>query len=151
MIGLPQRIADELVRVEGVAAVVLGGSLASGRAAALKSSAETSPAEAAKRFEALLGGMLVKEMRKSLPEGFFGGGTGFDELLIAGQCEPRKLGVGASGRELRALFTTVLRSSRTAYRREYGYLSTRSENDGVNVATGSLRLAVGLVEMLRRL
>jgi hypothetical protein len=57
----------------------------------------------------------------------------------------------ASKRELRALFTTVLRSSRTAYRREYGYLSTRSENDGVNVATGSLRLAVGLVEMLRRL
>jgi len=29
-------------------------------------------------FEALLGTMLVKELRKSLPNGFFGGGTGSD-------------------------------------------------------------------------
>jgi Rod binding domain-containing protein len=34
--------------------------------------------EAAKRFEALLASMLVKELRQTLPEGFFGGGAGAD-------------------------------------------------------------------------
>jgi hypothetical protein len=38
--------------------------------------ADTLPA--ARRFQALLGAMLVKEMRSSLPEGFFGGGAGGD-------------------------------------------------------------------------
>jgi Rod binding domain-containing protein len=33
---------------------------------------------AARRFQALLGAMLVKEMRSTLPEGFFGGGAGGD-------------------------------------------------------------------------
>ncbi len=48
------------------------------RAARLKADAQRSPEEAAGRFEALLGGMLVKEMRKALPDGFFGQGTGSD-------------------------------------------------------------------------
>lgn len=34
--------------------------------------------EAAKKFEALFATMLVKEMRKALPEGFFGEGAGGD-------------------------------------------------------------------------
>lgn len=33
---------------------------------------------AARRFQALLGALLVKEMRTTLPEGFFGGGAGGD-------------------------------------------------------------------------
>lgn len=79
--------------------------------------------------------------------------TGVPQNLLHGLAiaYPAEGGETATRRELRALFTTVLRSSRTAYRREHGYLSTRSENDGVNVAMGSLRLAVGLVEMSRRL
>lgn len=40
--------------------------------------AESDSAETAKQFEALLATMLVKEMRKSLPEGFFGKGPGSD-------------------------------------------------------------------------
>ncbi|MCP3914604.1 MAG: hypothetical protein GY711_03490 [bacterium] len=58
---------------------------------------------------------------------------------------------GPDLRELRAMFTTLLRSSRTAYRREFGYLETRREVQGSNRSAGSLRLAVGLVEMLQRL
>lgn len=33
---------------------------------------------AAKRFQSMLASMLVKEMRTTLPEGFFGSGTGND-------------------------------------------------------------------------
>ncbi len=51
----------------------------------------------------------------------------------------------------RARFASVLRSSLDAYRRPYGMLSTREERSGPNLCGGSLRLAVGLVEMLRRL
>ena len=58
---------------------------------------------------------------------------------------------GPDLREVRAMFTTLLRSSRTAYRREFGYLETRREVQGSNRSAGSLRLAVGLVEMLQRL
>ena len=52
---------------------------ANAQAASLKrTTAQDSPAEAAQRFEELLGSMLVKEMRKALPEGFFGEGPGAD-------------------------------------------------------------------------
>ncbi|MBL8863770.1 MAG: rod-binding protein [Planctomycetes bacterium] len=40
--------------------------------------AQGDPAEAAARFEALLATMLVKEMRSSLSEGFFGSGSAGD-------------------------------------------------------------------------
>jgi Rod binding domain-containing protein len=40
--------------------------------------AQGDPREAAQRFEALLATMLVKEMRSSLPEGFFGSGSAGD-------------------------------------------------------------------------
>ncbi len=36
--------------------------------------------EAAEKFEALLGGMLAKELRKGLPEGFFGEGPGSEQF-----------------------------------------------------------------------
>ena len=57
----------------------------------------------------------------------------------------------ASLAEVRAMFAAVLRSSRAAYRREYGYLPGRREEPGTNESVASLRLAVGLVEMLERL
>lgn len=36
------------------------------------------PGETAKKFESVLSTLLVKEMRRSLPEGFFGGGADGD-------------------------------------------------------------------------
>lgn len=53
--------------------------------------------------------------------------------------------------EQRALFTTVFRSSRDHYKREFGYLSTRTERTGANPAGGGVRLAAGMVEMLHQL
>ena len=41
---------------------------------------ERSPEEAGKKFEAMLGTMLAKEMRKGLDEGFFGKGPGADSF-----------------------------------------------------------------------
>ena len=56
---------------------------------------------------------------------------------------------GGPGPELlRAMLTSVLRASRRAYRRPFGYLSTRFEAQGHNYSRGSVALAVGLVEML---
>ena len=53
--------------------------------------------------------------------------------------------------EVRAMYTAVLRSSREAYRRPYGYLLDRHERKGPNSARGSLRMLIGLVRMLERL
>ncbi len=53
-------------------------SLADARVGKLRGSAQSSPEEAAARFEELLASMLVKEMRNALPEGFFGKSTGSD-------------------------------------------------------------------------
>jgi hypothetical protein len=52
---------------------------------------------------------------------------------------------------LRALYTTVLRSSESAYRREHGWLRTRLELDGRNITGGELRMLAGWIEMLRHL
>jgi Rod binding domain-containing protein len=41
-------------------------------------SAPADSAPAARRFQEMLGTMLVKEMRRTLPEGFFGGGASGD-------------------------------------------------------------------------
>lgn len=56
--------------------------------------------DAAHEFERLFATMLVKEMRTTLPEGFFGGGTGsdvfdgwFDEHLGSSLAEGRGLGL----------------------------------------------------------
>jgi len=81
--------------------------------------------------------------------------TGTPQNLLSGLAslyEPRLVAPdGIDLAELRAQFTAVLRSSAATYKRPYGYLSTRREQAGLNMSMGSLRLAVGLVEMLRRL
>lgn len=48
----------------------------------------------------------------------------------------------------RAMFLAVLRSSSAAYARPHGWLSTREEQAGHNLAFGELRAAIGAVEML---
>lgn len=59
--------------------------------------------------------------------------------------------LGHSDEELRALFASVLRSSVEHYRREYGYLVSRTQSAGANPSGGSIRLGVALAEMLRGL
>ena len=53
--------------------------------------------------------------------------------------------------EVRAMFTAILRTTTTRYRRPYGYLGTLTEHSGQNPGGGSIRLMLGLVEMLARL
>ena len=53
--------------------------------------------------------------------------------------------------ELRALFASVLRSSVEHYRREHGYLVSRTQRAGDNPCGGSIRLGVALAEILRGL
>jgi len=59
--------------------------------------------------------------------------------------------LGHTDEELRALFASVLRSSVEHYRREHGYLVTRTQRAGANPCGGSIRLGVALAEMLRGL
>lgn len=52
-------------------------------------------------------------------------------------------------RELRAMYAAVLDSSRTMYRRKFGWLATRSEQtSGANYAIGEQRMLPGMVDML---
>jgi len=53
--------------------------------------------------------------------------------------------------ETRAMYAAVLRATASAYRQPFGYLSTVHPVPGHNPATGSLRLAPGLVIMLEAL
>ncbi len=62
----------------------------------------SSPDEAGRKFEAMLGTMLAKEMRKGLDEGFFGKGPGadafsswFDEYVGRVMAEQGTLGTGS--------------------------------------------------------
>ena len=59
--------------------------------------------------------------------------------------------LGHSDEELRALFASVMRSSVEHYRRDYGYLVTRTQSAGANPCGGSIRLGVALAEMLKGL
>jgi hypothetical protein len=59
--------------------------------------------------------------------------------------------LGHSDEELRALFASVLRSSVEHYRRDYGYLVTRTQSAGTNPCGGSIRLGVALAEILKGL
>lgn len=76
-------------------------------------------------------------------------GVPFNLLQGLGLVYREELGLRSA--ETRGRFTAVLRSSIEAYRRAHGYLITRGERQGPNRCGGSLRLAVGVVEMLRRL
>ncbi len=69
-------------------------------AAARAASAQGDGAHAARDFERLLATQLVKELRRGLPEGFFGSEAGsdvfegwFDENLGDALCEGRGLGL----------------------------------------------------------
>ena len=69
-------------------------------AAARTASAQGNGAHAARDFERLLATQLVKELRRGLPEGFFGSEAGadvfegwFDENLGDALCEGRGLGL----------------------------------------------------------
>ena len=69
-------------------------------AAARAASAQGNGAHAARDFERLLATQLVKELRRGLPEGFFGSEAGsdvfegwFDENLGDALCEGRGLGL----------------------------------------------------------
>ncbi len=59
--------------------------------------------------------------------------------------------LGHSDEELRALFASVLRSSVEHYRREHGYLVSRTQRADENPCGGSIRLGVALAEILRGL
>ncbi|MEY4773288.1 MAG: hypothetical protein RIT40_323 [Planctomycetota bacterium] len=49
--------------------------------------------------------------------------------------------------EVRARYTSVLRSTQAQYRRAYGYLVDRAPRAGANTAAGSLRVLLGLERM----
>lgn len=53
--------------------------------------------------------------------------------------------------EVRALYTTVLRSSIATYKRPHGFLSDAKERKGANTAMGSIRMLLGLAKMYARL
>ncbi|MCC6406596.1 MAG: hypothetical protein IT453_05500, partial [Planctomycetes bacterium] len=54
-------------------------------------------------------------------------------------------------RQVEAMFLAVFLSTRDAYKRPYGYLSTQRERTGANPGAGELRVARGLIEMLATL
>lgn len=54
------------------------GSLRALQATRFEAQDGAAPAETAQKFEALLATMLVKEMRRAVPEGFFGEGAAGD-------------------------------------------------------------------------
>jgi len=88
--GLPQLGTQALAGMQGERAL----------AAARAASAQGNGAHAAHDFERLLATQLVKELRRGLPEGFFGSDAGsdvfegwFDEHLGDALCEGRGLGL----------------------------------------------------------
>ena len=93
--GLPQVGAQALAGMQGERA------LAAARAASAQGNgAQGNGAHAARDFERLLATQLVKELRRGLPEGFFGSEAGsdvfegwFDEHLGDALCEGRGLGL----------------------------------------------------------
>jgi Rod binding domain-containing protein len=88
--ALPQVDVQSLAGMQGERAL----------AAARAASAQGNGAHAARDFERLLATQLVKELRRGLPEGFFGSEAGsdvfegwFDEHLGDALCEGRGLGL----------------------------------------------------------
>ena len=65
---------DVTSALQGAQIAQLGHSARDLRLASEARSADSE--EAAQKFEALFATMLVREMRRALPEGFFGGGSG---------------------------------------------------------------------------
>ena len=59
--------------------------------------------------------------------------------------------LGLRNRRTEALFCALLRSTVETYRRDYGFLETRSEQAGSNRAWAEVRMSRGLAEMLKHL
>lgn len=70
--------------------------------------------------------------------------------LLHGLALVAQPGLGQDTRELRALFTAVLRTTLRAYGREYGLLGSRVEAEGVNPGGAEIRMMPALVLMLQR-
>ena len=66
---------QDIARIEADRAVEM---LSAAKLRGLDQARTADPKDAGKRFEALLATQLVKEMRRSLDEGFFGSGPGTD-------------------------------------------------------------------------
>ena len=77
--------------------------------------------------------------------------TGYPANMLNGLAVAYRPSSSLHSDETRALFTAVLRSSETFYRRKYGLLLRREESTGVNIAGADLRLFAAAVEMLKQL
>ncbi|MEO6710049.1 MAG: hypothetical protein ABIP42_10770, partial [Planctomycetota bacterium] len=77
--------------------------------------------------------------------------TGYPANMLSGLAVALRKGSSLRNDETRALFTAVLRSSETFYRRKFGLLLRREQAPGVNIAGADLRLLAAAVEMLKQL
>ncbi len=77
--------------------------------------------------------------------------TGTPSNLIGGLAFAYRPGSALRNDETRAMFTAVLRSSKQAYARQYGWILTREQVKGQNFAGGDVRMLSGAVEMLKNL
>ncbi|HUR28299.1 MAG TPA: hypothetical protein VM509_08930 [Planctomycetota bacterium] len=77
--------------------------------------------------------------------------TGYPANMLAGLAVACREGSSLRNDTTRALFTAVLRSSETFYRRDFGLLLRREESTGRNVAGADLRFLAAAVEMLKQL
>ncbi len=77
--------------------------------------------------------------------------TGTPSNLIGGLAFAYRPGSALRNDETRAMFTAVLRSSKQAYARPFGWIMTREQVKGQNLAYGDVRMLSGAVEMLKNL
>jgi hypothetical protein len=77
--------------------------------------------------------------------------TGYPANMLAGLAVACRKPSSLRTAETLALFTAVLRSSESVYRRPYGLLLRRAEAPGMNVAGADLRMFAAAVEMLQQL
>lgn len=77
--------------------------------------------------------------------------TGYPANMLGGLAVACRPGSSLRTDETRALFTAVLRSSESFYRRPYGLLLRREQEPGRNIAGADLRLFAAAVEMLKHL
>jgi hypothetical protein len=84
----------------------------------------------------------------NLPVGDY---PGAPQNLLNGLASVYGADLDLSRDEVRAMYTAVMRSSVEHYLRPYGFIVDRTDRRGPNLATGSLRMMLGLVKMLRKL
>ncbi len=77
--------------------------------------------------------------------------TGTPSNLIGGLAIAYRPGSALRNEETRAMFTAVLRSSKQAYARPYGWILTREPTKEQNFAYGDVRMLSGAVEMMKNL